>query len=282
MVEIGKINTLEIVKEVDFGIYLDGEEDGEILMPKRYVPENVKPGDTIDIYIYLDSEDRLLATSERPIAMVGEFACLEVLSITGIGAFLNWGLPKDLFAPFREQRVKMEAGKKYVVYIYLDHESKRIVASSKVEKFLDNLPVEFEVGEEVDVLIYDKTDLGYKVIIDDVSTGILYKNEVFQTIENGQLLKAYVKKVREDEKIDVSLQKLNIERFDEFSEKILSFMKENNGMMSVTDKSSPEIIYEMFAMSKKNFKKAIGALYKKRLIVFEDDGIKLVAAREKE
>ncbi|NOY95558.1 MAG: GntR family transcriptional regulator [Chlorobi bacterium] len=275
MAEIGKINNLEIVKEVDFGVYLDGEEDGEILLPKRYVPEGAGIGDVLEVFIYLDSEDRIIATTEKPLATVGEFAFLEVVAVTPFGAFLNWGLPKDLLVPFREQWQKMEVGRSFVVYIYLDHESKRIVASSKVEKFLDNLPVEFEVGEEVDLMIFGETELGYKAIVDDISTGILYKNEVFQTVKTGQLLKGYVKKIRDDEKIDLSLQKPTVGRFDEFTEKVLSFLKENDGSMPLTDKSPPELIYEMFGMSKKNFKKAIGALYKKRMIVIDEGTIRL-------
>ncbi len=275
MAEIGKINNLEIVKEVDFGVYLDGEEDGEILLPKRYVPEGAGIGDVLEVFIYLDSEDRIIATTEKPLATVGEFAFLEVVAVTPFGAFLNWGLPKDLLVPFREQWQKMEVGRSFVVYIYLDHESKRIVASSKVEKFLDNLPVEFEVGEEVDLMIFGETELGYKAIVDDISTGILYKNEVFQTVKTGQLLKGYVKKIRDDEKIDLSLQKPTVGRFDEFTEKVLSFLKENDGSMPLTDKSPPEVIYETFGMSKKNFKKAIGALYKKRMIVIDEGTIRL-------
>ncbi len=275
MAEIGKINNLEIVKEVDFGVYLDGEEDGEILLPKRYVPEGAGIGDVLEVFIYLDSEDRIIATTEKPLATAGEFAFLEVVAVTPFGAFLNWGLPKDLLVPFREQWQKMEVGRSFMVYIYLDHETKRIVASSKVEKFLDNLPVEFEVGEEVDLMIFGETELGYKAIVDDISTGILYKNEVFQTVKTGQLLKGYVKKIRDDEKIDLSLQKPTVGRFDEFTEKVLSFLKENDGSMPLTDKSPPEVIYETFGMSKKNFKKAIGALYKKRMIIIDEGTIRL-------
>ncbi|VAW24262.1 S1 RNA binding domain [hydrothermal vent metagenome] len=275
MAEIGKINNLEIVKEVDFGVYLDGEEDGEILLPKRYIPDGAVIGDVLEVFIYLDSEDRIIATTEKPLATAGEFAFLEVVAVTPFGAFLNWGLPKDLLVPFREQWQKMEVGRSFIVYIYLDHESKRIVASSKVEKFLDNLPVEFEVGEEVDLMVFGETELGYKAIVDDISTGILYKNEVFQTVKTGQLLKGYIKKIRDDEKIDLSLQKPTVRRFDEFTEKVLSFLKENNGSMPLTDKSPPEAIYEIFGMSKKNFKKAIGALYKKRMIIIDEGAIRL-------
>ena len=179
MAEIGKINHLYVVKEVDFGIYLDGGDLGEILMPKRYVPEGTQPEDTIDAFIYLDSEDRLVATTEKPFAMVEEFALLKVVSVTPIGAFLNWGLPKDLFVPFREQRQPMEEDKSYLVYVYLDTNTKRIAASSKIEQFLDNIPVDYDTDEEVDLIIVNATDLGYNAIIDNSHLGVIFKNEVF-------------------------------------------------------------------------------------------------------
>jgi len=276
MLEIGKINNLRIVKEVDFGLYLDGgDEMGEILIPTRYVPETFEIDEFIDVFIYLDSEDRIIATTETPLAMVGQFTVLEVVSITGVGAFLNWGLPKDLLVPFREQNKKLEVGDNCPVYVYLDLESQRIVASTKVEKFLDNIPVEYEVGEEVDLIIYGITELGFKAIVDDASTGVIYKNEVFQKLKVGDQLKGYIKKVRDDEKLDLSLAKPGVERFDQNSEKVLAYLKDHDGNISITDKSSPEIIYETFEMSKKNYKKALGALYKKKLILIEKDGIKL-------
>ncbi len=275
MLDIGKINNLRIVKEVDFGLYLDGGEMGEILIPKRYVPENFEIDSFIDVFIYLDSEDRIIATTETPLAMVGQFAVLEVASVTRFGAFLHWGLPKDLLVPFREQNQKMEVGKSYPVYVYLDLESQRIVASSKVEKFLNNIPVEYEVGEEVDLIIYGKSELGFKAIVDDASTGILYKNEVFQRLKIGDKPKGYIKKVREDEKLDLTLEKPGIERFDINTEKVYTYLKEHGGSISITDKSAPEVIYETFGMSKKNYKKALGALYKKKLIVLNKELIKL-------
>lgn len=276
MAEIGKINKLEIIKEVDFGVYLDGGDIGEILLPKKFVPESVKTGDEIEVFIYHDSEGRIIATTQKPKALVGEFAYLEVLDINKVGAFLDWGLQKDLFVPFREQLHKMEVGKSYVVYVYFDFESERIAASSKIEKFLDNLPVDFEEGEEVDLIIYAKTDLGYKTIIDEVSTGLIYKNEVFQELSVGQQLKGYIKKVREDEKLDLSLQKPGVGRFEKNEQVLLVFMNNNNGFMFFNDKSTPEEIYKTFHMSKKDFKKAIGALYKNRLISLEEQGIRLL------
>ncbi len=275
MATIGAINELEVVKEVDFGIYLDGAEHGEILMPKRYVPENCQVGDCIEAFIYLDSEDRLVATDERPIAMVGEFASLKVVSVTGVGAFLDWGLPKDLLVPFREQQQKMEEGRSYLVYIYLDDESQRIVATSKLDKCVDNLPVDYEVGEEVDLIIAGQTELGYKAIIDNSHWGMLYKNEVFQTLKPGLKVKGYIKHIREDDKIDLSLEATGYQKIDPITESILNKLAANNGFLPLNDKSSPERIKEAFQISKKNFKKAIGALYRQRVISIEEDGIRM-------
>lgn len=275
MAEIGKINSLRVVKEVDFGLYLDGGEHGEILLPKRYVPENTKPEDIIDVFIYLDSDDRIIATTETPYIKIGEFANLKVVAVRPIGAFLDWGLMKDLFVPFREQKMKMEEGKSYVVTVYLDHETKRLVASAKIEKFLDNLPPAYQPGEEVDLLIASETDLGYNAIINNSHLGVLYKNEVFKPLYRGDRMKGYIKKVREDEKIDLILQKPGYGKVDDISMQIIEVLKKNNGYMPVTDKTDPETIYELFGVSKKTYKKAIGSLFKFRLIDIEDKGIRL-------
>ena len=276
MTEIGKINHLYVVKEVDFGIYLDGGDLGEILMPKRYVPEGTQPEDTIEAFIYLDSEDRLVATTEKPLAMVDEFALLEVVSVTQVGAFLNWGLPKDLFVPFREQRQPMEEGKMYLVFVYLDTNTKRIAASSKIEQYLDNIPIDYDENEEVDLIIVNETDLGFNAIIDNSHLGILYKNEVFQTLNPGDKVQGYIKKIRTDGKIDLRLDKIGYEKITSFVDRIIVELQKNKGFLPLTDKSSPEEIYKTFKISKKNFKAAIGALYKKRFISLEDDGIKLL------
>lgn len=276
MAEIGKINHLEVVKEVDFGIYLDGGDLGEILMPKRYVPEGTMPGDHLDAFIYLDSEDRLVATTEKPFAMVEEFALLQVVSVTPVGAFLNWGLPKDLFVPFREQRQPMEEGKKYLVYVYVDTNTKRIAASSKIEQYLDNIPVDYDPDEEVDLIIVNETDLGYNAIIDNSHFGILYKNEVFQPLNPGDKVQGYIKKIRTDGKIDLRLEKIGYEKISSFVDRIIAELQKNKGFLPLTDKSSPEEIYHTFKISKKNFKAAIGALYKKRFIALEDNGIRLL------
>ncbi|RKD90564.1 CvfB family protein [Mangrovibacterium diazotrophicum] len=276
MAAIGLLNELEIVKEVDFGLYLDGGEQGEILLPKRYVPANCKVGDQIEVFIYLDSEDRLIATTETPLAMVGDFAMLKVVSTTPVGAFMEWGLQKDLLVPFREQQFPMEEGRNYLVFVYVDDETQRIVGSSKLDKFVDNLPVDYEAGEEVDLIIAGKTDLGYKAIIDNSHWGLIFKNEVFQPLKTGDRLKGYIKNVRPDEKIDLVLQKPGYEKIDSIAQGVLDKLKEAGNFMPVNDKTDPNEISKLFGISKKNFKKAIGSLYKQRLITIEDDGIKAV------
>jgi len=278
MTEIGKINHLYVVKEVDFGIYLDGGDLGEILMPKRYVPEGTQPEDMIDAFIYLDSEDRLVATTEKPLAMVEEFALLEVVSVTPVGAFLNWGLPKDLFVPFREQRQPMEEGKKYLVYLYVDTNTRRIAASSKIEHYLDNIPVDYDIDEEVDLIIVNETDLGYNAIIDNSHLGVIFKNEVFQPLNPGDKIPGFIKKIRTDGKIDLCLQKSGYEKISSFADKIVSELEKCGGFLPLTDKSTPEDIYKTFKISKKNFKAAIGALYKKRIIALEENGIRLLVS----
>lgn len=276
MAEIGKLNRLMIVKELDFGVYLDGgEELGEILLPRRQVPEYCEIDDIVEVFVYLDSEDRIIATSKKPYAMVGDFALLKAAAVNSIGAFLDWGLPKDLFVPFREQQKKIETGKSYIVKVFLDDRSNRIVASTKLDKFLDKLPVDFREGQKVDLLICKQTDIGYKAIINNSHWGVLYKNELFRILKNGQQIKGFIKKVRDDEKIDLCLHKPGYEKVDSLSEKIINHLKKEGGFISVTDKSSPKIIYELFGVSKKTYKKAIGALYKKRLITIENKGVKL-------
>ncbi|HTB31582.1 MAG TPA: S1-like domain-containing RNA-binding protein [Bacteroidia bacterium] len=275
MAEIGKWNTLEVLKQLDFGVYLDGKEHGEILMPIRYVPQDCKIGEMVEVFIYLDSEDRLIATTEKPFAQVGNFVLLEVVSVSGVGAFLYWGLMKDLFVPFREQKLKMEVGHSYVVYIYVDDLTGRIMGSAKVESFLDKTPPEFTEGQEVDLIIYTQTDIGYKAIINNTHTGVIFHTDVFRTLHRGEHTKGYIKKIREDKKIDLLLDKPGYEKVDEISKNILDKLKQENGFIALSDKSPADSIYDTFGISKKNFKKAIGALYKARLITLEENGIKL-------
>ena len=275
-IRLGKYNQLEVVKEVDFGVYLDGDEDGEILLPKRYVPEGCVPGDMLNVFIYLDMDERLVATTLEPYVQVGEFACLEVAWVNQFGAFLNWGLMKDLFVPYREQKAKMVKGGKYMVYAYIDEESYRIVASAKVERFLSKDRPEYEPGEEVDILVWQRTDLGYKVIVDNKFGGMLYHNEIFQPLQPGKQLRAYIKQVREDGKIDVELQKGGYKKIDDFAETLLRYIESQGGYTDLNDKTDAAVIYNAFGVSKKTFKKAVGDLYKKRLIVLEEGGMRLV------
>lgn len=275
MAEIGKYNNLEIIRETENGVYLDGGEHGEILMPRKYVDDEVKEQGTANVFVYTDSEDRLVATTETPLATVGQFAYLKVNATARFGAFLDWGLAKDLLVPFSEQRIKMQEGNSYWVYVYLDLLTNRVVASAKLNKFLDNTPPEYTKGQEVNLIIIEETDLGYKAVINSEHTGVLYKNQVFRKLKIGSETKGYIAKIRTDEKIDLLLEEPGYEKVDEISKKILAELEANNGFMAVSDKSSPEMIKAMFGISKKNFKKAIGALYKKRYITFVSDGIKL-------
>ena len=274
-IELGKYNVLEVVKEVEFGMYLDGGEDGEILLPLRYVPEGCQPGDLLNVFIYLDNEERLVATTLTPLVQVGEFACLEVAWVNQFGAFLNWGLMKDLFVPFSEQKMKMQVGRKYVIHAHLDDESYRIVASAKVERYLSKDRPEYASGDEVNILIWQKTDLGFKAIIDNKYSGLLYENEIFSTLQTGMEMKAFVKQVREDGKVDLILQKPGFEKIDDFSKTLLNYIRENDGRIRLNDKSPAEDIYATFGVSKKTFKKGVGDLYKKHLITLHEDGITL-------
>ncbi|MFP4555731.1 MAG: S1 RNA-binding domain-containing protein [Bacteroidales bacterium] len=276
MADIGKYNDLRVEKVVSIGCYLDGGEHGEILIPRRYVPEGTKEDDVLKVFIYFDSEDRIIATTESPKITLGEIGSLKAVSVTNSGAFLDWGLPKDIFVPFKEQQQKMEVGKWYIVGLYIDYETNRLAASAKINKFLDNTPPAYEVGQEVDLLIYNKTDLGYSAIINNAHWGVLYENEVFRHLSRGKRITGYVKKIRDDEKIDLILQKPGYEKVDEISKGIIDKLEKNNGFIKLTDKSDPEDIYGLLGISKKVFKKAIGSLYKARLITLEKDGIKLV------
>ncbi|MBP3680123.1 MAG: GntR family transcriptional regulator [Bacteroidaceae bacterium] len=275
-IELGKYNQLEVVKEVDFGVYLNGGEEGEILLPKRYVPEGCKPGDVLNVFIYLDNEERLIATTLQPLVQVGEFACLEVAWVNEFGAFLDWGLMKDLFVPFREQKMKMQKGHRYVIHAHVDEESYRIMASAKIERYLSKDMPDYEPGQEVEVMVWQKTDLGYKVIVENRYGGLVYQNEIFQPLQPGMKLAAYVRQVREDGKIDLALQQDGQRKVKDFSDVLLQFIKDQGGYTTLNDKSAAETIYDTFGVSKKTFKKAVGDLYKKRLVVLEEGGIRLV------
>lgn len=272
---LGKYNQLEVVKFVDFGLYLNGGDDGEILLPKRYIPEGTKEGDLLSVFLYLDNEERLVATTQTPLIQVGEFGYLEVSWVNQYGAFLNWGLMKDLFVPFREQKMRMVQGKSYIVYCYQDEESFRLMASAKVDKFLSKDRPPYEAGEQVNILIWQKTELGFKAIVENKYAALLYDSEIFQPLHTGMQLKAFVKQVREDGKIDLILQKAGPRKVDDFAETLLKYIREHNGFTSFNDKSDAEEIYQTFGVSKKTFKKAVGELYKMRLIILQPDGISL-------
>ena len=277
-IELGKFNRLEVVKEVDFGMYLDGGDEGEILLPARYVPEDCQIGDMLNVFLYLDNEERLIATTLTPLVQVGEFACLEVAWVNQFGAFLNWGLMKDLFVPFSEQKMKMQVGKKYIVHAHLDDESYRIVASAKVDRYLSKEAAPYQAGDEVDILIWQKTDLGFKAIIENMYSGLLYDSEIFQSLHTGDRVKAFIKQIREDGKIDLILQKPGFEKVDDFSKTLLQYIKDNGGRIALNDKSPADEIYSTFGVSKKTFKKGVGDLYKKHLILLPGDGIVLVTS----
>lgn len=276
--EVGNYANLYVVKTVDFGVYLALLPDGDdtVLLPKRYITKPLEIGDQIEVFIYRDSEDRIIATTLKPYAKAGEFACLDVSSTIGAGAFLDWGLPKDLFVPISEQRKRMEVGEYHMVYIYIDDQTNRLVATAKINRYLTDECTELNTGDEAEIIVCNETDLGVKVIVNGRYWGMLYENEIFQTLMPGQRMKAYVKELRTDGKLDMMLQKTGYEVVGEFTGLILDELSENNGFVPLTDKSDPEDIYETFEISKKNFKKAIGALYKQRVITIEKDGIRLI------
>ncbi len=275
MVAIGRFNLLEIVKDSDMGVFLDGGEFGHILLPKRFVSGEAQLGDELTVFVYLDSDDRLIATTDTPHACEGDFAFLKVVEINKVGAFLDWGLPKDLLLPFAQQKFPPVEGKRVLVKVYLDN-SNRLAASSRIDKYLKEETAGYKVGQEVDLLIADKTELGFKAIVDSTYWGMLYSNEVFQPLNKGERVTAYVKRVREDNRLDISLTQPGYEKISGVAEQIIAVLKEHDGYLMITDKSSPETIRSVFKISKKVYKKAIGALYKERRIAIEEKGIRLI------
>jgi predicted RNA-binding protein (virulence factor B family) len=273
---IGTINTLQVIKQVEFGVYLDGGEFGEILLPKRYVPDHLSVEDNIDVFIYCDSDDRLIATTETPLAMVGECAWLKVKDVNRVGAFMNWGLPKDLLVPYNEQYSAMEMGKSYPVCVLLDNESNRIAASSKLYQFLEEHSDDFTPQQAVNLLIIQRTDLGFKAVINHTHLGLIFHSDVFQNLKLGQKIKGYIKDIRDDGKINLSLQLPTQEKREELSETILDYLKKNGGSSTLTDKSPPEEIYKQFKVSKSNYKKALGSLYRQRIIDIDKQQITLL------
>jgi len=275
MLNIGQLNTLEVVKIVDFGVYLDGDDDyGTVLLPKRYVPEGLERGDSVEVFVYFDSEDQIIATTETPLGMVGEFALLKVVGLSPVGAFADIGLSKDLLIPFSEQRVPLQEGKEVMVYIYTDNASGRIVGTTKLNKFLDKTTPHYQRGQEVPVQIAEITDLGFKAIVNGEHWGLLFRTESFGKLFIGKKLKAYIKDVRADGKIDLSLQKLGRDKLDDLAEKILVSLEKQSGFVPISDKSSPEEIFSAFRTSKATYKKTIGNLMKRGLIKIEKEGIR--------
>ncbi len=276
MVKIGRINKLTVTGKQAYGVHLDGGEAGDILLRNKFVPKRCNPGDELEVFVYVDRENHLQATTQTPAATVGQFASLQVVANTSSGAYLDWGLENDLFVPKSEQQDNMKEGESYVVFVFLSERTNRITASSKLTKFLDSQPPNYKEGEEVDLLIHEKTAMGYGALVNRAHAGMIYKNEVFQNLGIGQELKGYIKKIREDQKIDISLQQAGYQRVDAVSQTILDTIKKKGGSVAVTDKSPPDEIYALFGVSKKVFKKAIGALYKKRLVTLDSNGIKIV------
>lgn len=280
MIEIGKYNELAIIRLIEHGLILCDDEEKEVLLPQAYVTNDMTAGDDLEVFIYVDSEDRIIATTETPKVTLHHFAMLEVVDVNRFGAFLDWGLRKDLLVPFREQTVDMETGKRYIVFLYLDEDTDRLVGSAKIRNILDNDEMELELNDEVEAMIYAKTDLGYKVIINHLHDGLIYQSEVFQPLEIGQSVKAYIKNIREDNKLDISLQRQGYSAVSPIAEKILEMLRLEEGFLPVTDKSRPDEIRERFQISKKVFKKALGDLYKKRMIKIETTGIFLIDSKD--
>lgn len=276
MAEIGKINTLKVVKLTEFGAYLDGTDLGEILLPTRYLPEGCVEGSDVEAFIYFDSNDRLIATTETPKGQVDDFVSLKVLQVNNTGAFLDWGLPKDLLVPYNQQHHKMVVGKYYLVKIYQDIQTDRIAASSKLDKYLDIWPANYEIGERVNLIIGDKTDLGFKAIINNRNWGLLYDNEIFQPLRVGKNILGYIKTMRSDGRVDLTLTRPGIGKVNDFAPTFIAYLQDNDGFSTINDKSSPELIQQTFGVSKKTFKSTVGNLFKHGRVSIEADGIRFV------
>lgn len=274
--QLGKINTLEILRETDHGVYLVDEENNEVLLPNRYVPSTFKIWDKIDVFVYLDNEERLVATTDVPYITLGNFALLRCSQVNDFGAFLDWGLVKELFCPFKEQAFKMKPGGWYLVYCYLDEKTERLVASSKTNRFLSNKDLTVNQFDEVDVIVSHPSDIGWNVIVNKKHTGLIFKDTIFTDVNVGDTFKAIVKKIRPGNKLDIVLGQIGYRNIEPNAKRVLEMLEDNSGFLNLTDKSDPEHIKEALQMSKKSFKKAIGTLYKQRQIDIKTDGIYLV------
>ena len=278
MALVGRYNSLQVVKHTNFGLYLDGAQDGEILLPNRYIPKDIpsEDEDWLNVFIYLDSDDKLIATTEKPKVQVGEFASLKVVEVNSIGIFLDWGLPKDLLLPYSEEKQPLKAGDYCVVHVYLDKHTRRITATTRLDRHLDKVPANYTVGQEVDLLVAEETAMGFKAIINNKHWGLIHKNEVFKFLRSGKQEKGFIKEVRSDGNISLSLQPVGEQLASSLNAQILGKLRDNNGVLPVSDKSDPQVISNLFGVSKGNFKKAIGALYKQGQIVIHADRIELV------
>ncbi len=275
MVEIGKYNTLKVVKEVNFGMYLDGGEDVEILLPKRYMPADLKIDDEIRVFVYHDNEQRLTATTDKPVGEVGDIVMMEAVDITGQGAFMKWGIMKDVFVPISQMSSRMVAGERYFILLFIDQKTGRVTGTEKIDRHLSNNDLTVKENDIVDLVVFLKTDIGYKVIINNKHLGVLHFNEVLQELKAGDKIKGFVKHIRPDNKIDVSAGTRGYEKVGTEESKLLGLLAANGGYLPYNDKSDPEAIYAFFGVSKKTFKMTLGALYKKRKISFTQTGIKL-------
>ena len=276
MIQIGEYNRLRILRDTDPGLFLGDDDDNEVLLPNRYVPNTFEIDDILEVFVYLDNEERLVAVTDTPYIKKGEFALLRCNAVNEFGAFLDWGMVKELFCPFREQAFKMKKGGWYLVYCYLDKTSDRLVASSKTNRFLDNKELTVELFQEVDLIVSHPSELGMNVIINKRHLGLIFKDDIFKDLSIGDKLKGIVKKIRPNNKIDISLSQIGYRNIEPSAQSLLEFINDNNGFLDITDKSSPELIRETVQMSKKSFKKALGTLYKKRLVRLESNGIYLV------
>lgn len=276
MAELGKLNRLTVIARQEYGLTLDGEQFGELVLANRAVPAECNVGDQVDVFLYHDAKEKVAASSEAAEASVGEYAWLKVVEVNDIGAFLDWGLPKDLFLPYGEQKYVPEVGKRVMVKVMMHERTGRIMASTRIDSFIHEQADNLRTGQPVDLLITDKTDLGYKAIVDNAYWGVLYNNEIYQPLKKGQRIKGYVKRLRDDKKIDLTLTQPGYSKIPSLAEQIIATLKEHDGFLMLTDKSSPETIRGVFKVSKKAYKQAVGALYKQRRISIEGNGIRLI------
>jgi uncharacterized protein len=273
--KLGQMNTLNILRETSVGLFLGDEYGNDVLLPNKFVPAKYQIGDKLKVFVFLDSDERITATTQQPKIRLGEFAYLEVKANTPVGSFVDWGLDKQLMVPFKEQKIPLVEGRRYIVYLYLDAKTDRLIGSTQIHRFIEETSEGLNQGDEVDILFYDKTNLGWNVIVNNRFKGLVYADEVFKEVRFGYRQKAYVKKLREDGKLDITLQKQGYSHVEPNADKILKLLRTTGGFLNLTDNSDPEEIRQRLQMSKKTFKKAIGSLYKERIIKLEENGIRL-------